>query len=87
MNNDFSDKVFFTISSGSVLASKLYFGDNITTYLLFNCTEKMSDMITEETLNYLEKMNKKFGIKDFIIPKNKQEFIDSLKEQLTGGNN
>lgn len=80
MNNDFSDKVFITISSGSVLASKLYFGDNINTYLLFNCTEKMSDMVTEETIQYLKKMKDKFKIKDFIIPKDKVEFFEILKK-------
>lgn len=79
MNNDFSDKVFLTISSGSVLASKLYYGDNIKTYLLFNCTEKMSDMVTEETFEYLEKMNEKFDMNDFIIPKNKEVFFEMLK--------
>lgn len=83
MNNDFSDKVFLTISSGSVLASKLYFGDNIKTYLLFNCTDKMSDMVTEETFEYLKKMNEKFDMKDFIIPKNKEEFFSILEKDST----
>ena len=85
MNNDFSDKVFLTISSGSVLASKLYFGDNIKTYLLFNCTEKMSDMVTKETFEYLKKINDKFDIKDFIIPKNKKDFFEILTRQVKGG--
>ena len=67
-----------------MLASKLYFGDNIKTYLLFNCTDKMSDMVTEETFEYLKKMNEKFDMKDFIIPKNRKEFIDILEKQVKG---
>ena len=82
MNNNFSDKVFLTIASGSVLASKLYFGDSIKTYLLFNCTNKMSNMVGEEYFAYLKKIQEKFGIDDFYIPNNKEEFIDTLKKEV-----
>ena len=81
MNNDFSDKVFLTISSGSVLASKLYFGDNIKTYLLYNCTKKKPYTMTEQMLEYLKKINKKFDIKDFIVPSNENEFLERLKNE------
>ena len=81
MNNDFSDKVFLTISSGSVLASRLYFNDNIKTYLLFNCTDNMSDMVTEEYHEYLDRVNKKFGLDSFIIPKNVDELEELLREE------
>ena len=81
MNNNFSDKVFLTISSGSILASKLYFNDNIKTYLLFNCTDKMSDMVTDEYFKYLKKVNNKYGLNSFIIPKNKEEFFKMLREE------
>ena len=57
MNNDFSNKVFLTISSGSVLASKLYFNEEIKTYLLFNCTDKMSNAVTKEYHKYLSNKN------------------------------
>ena len=80
MNNDFSDKVFLTISSGSVLASKLYFNENIKTYLLFNCTKEKSDMVTEEYFQYLNRVNEKFGLDGFIIPENTNELINKLKE-------
>ena len=82
MNNNFSDKVFLTIASGSVLASKLYFGDNIKTYLLFNCTNKMSNMVGEEYFAYLKKVQEKFGIDDFYIPNNKIEFLNTLKKEV-----
>lgn len=81
INNDFSDKVFLTISSGSVLASRLYFKDNIKTYLLFNCTEKISDMATEQYFKYLDKVKEKFGMDDFIIPKDRNEFFKGLEEE------
>ncbi len=84
MNNDFSDKVFLTISSGSVLGSRLYFDDNIKTYLLFNCTNKKSDMVTENYLNYLDKVKNEFGMDKFIIPKNKDEFYDILRKERDG---
>lgn len=80
MNNNFSDKVFLTISSGSVLASRLYFNDNIKTYLLFNCTERKSDMATDDFFEYLEKVKEEFGMKDFIIPKDKSEFFKMLRK-------
>ena len=80
MNDDFSDKVLLTISSGSVLASKLYFNDNIKTYLLFNCTDKMSNMVTEKYFEYLKKLENKFGLDNFIIPKNEEEFLKRLEK-------
>ena len=79
MNDDFSDKVLLTISSGSVLASKLYFNDNIKTFLLFNCTDKISDMVTNKYFEYLKKLENKFGLNDFIIPKNEKEFLMRLE--------
>lgn len=82
MNREFSDKIFLTISSGSVLASKLYFGDNIKTYLLFNCTEKMSNMVGQEYFEYLRRIQEKFGINDFCIPNNKTEFLNTLKKEV-----
>lgn len=82
MNNDFSDKVFLTISSGSVLASRLYFNDNIKTYLLFNCTEKMSDMVTDKYFEYLDKVKIKFGLESFCIPNNKNEFFELLRKDV-----
>jgi len=78
MNNNFSDKVFLTISSGSVLASRLYFGDTIKTFLLYNCTNNMSDMVTEKYLKYLKKVEEKFGLDNFVIPHNEEHLIVEL---------
>ena len=81
MNNDFSNKVFITISSGSILASKLYFNDKIKTYLLFNCTDNMSNMVNDDYYKYLEKINNKFGLDNFIIPKDEKEFLERLRNE------
>ena len=80
MNNNFSDKVLMTISSGSVLASRLYFNDNIKTFLLFNCTDTMSDMVNDKYLQYIDNVKKDFGIGCFCIPQNKEEFFEDLRE-------
>ena len=82
MNNNFDGKVLLTISSGSVLASKLYFNDNIKTYVLYNCTKKMSDMVTNEYLEYLNKLKEKSNLNNFIIPKNYEEFLKDLKKEV-----
>lgn len=84
MNNDFSKNVFLTISSGSVLASRLYFNDKIKTYLLFNCTNKMSDMVTNNYFKYLDNVNKKFGLDNFVIPQNMEDFLIKLKGEING---
>ncbi len=80
MNNDFSDKILMTISSGSVLASRLYFNENIKTFLLFNCTDKMSDMVNDKYLEYLEKVKENMGMENFYIPNNEKEFLEELKK-------
>lgn len=55
INNDFSDKTFITITSGSVLASMLYFGENIKTIFLYKLLdEKFS--LKEHYEEYLMKL-------------------------------
>lgn len=53
MNLRCEDFCFFTISSASVLAPFLYFGDKVNSYFLFNCTEKTSPNVTDVFLSYL----------------------------------
>lgn len=86
MNNDFSNKVLMTISSGSVLASRLYFNDNINTYLLYNCTNKMSDMVDENYLKYINKLKEKIGANTFMIPTDKKNLFKILKKDLVNKN-
>ena len=79
LNNDFSDKVFLTISSGSVLSPRILFGENVQTYMLFNCTKNKSDIVKGRFFDYIELFKKKFGKSGFYIPENCDEFLKWLK--------
>ncbi len=81
MNEDYTDKVFVTISSGSILASKLYFNEDIKTFLLYNCTEKKSDVLSPNFYKYLKKIDKTIGLGKIIIPNSKDELLNMLKEE------
>ncbi len=78
MNNDFSDKVFMTIASGSVLSPRILFGENVATYMLFNCTKVKSSIVTDSFYKYLELFKKKYGASGFYIPDNFEELSGSL---------
>lgn len=81
MNEDYSNKIFMTISSGSILASKLYFNENIESYFLFNCTKKMSDMVTCNFYKYLDLMKQNNIFDSIKIPKNDKAFYSILEER------
>lgn len=71
MNNDYRDKVFLTVSSGSVLASTLYFGENIPTiflYRLIGGNYKLREHF-EEYLNQICQTSKN----DIFIPETREE--------------
>lgn len=78
LNNDFSDKVFMTISSGAVLAPRILLGQNIETYMMFHCTEKKSYLVTEDLFKFLTVFEKKFGETGFYIPADYNELADRL---------
>lgn len=78
MNNDFSDKVFLTIASGSVLSPRIIFGDKSPTYMLFNCTRNKPPIITDDFFRYLTKFKDKFGSEGFYIPENCNDFFKML---------
>ena len=82
MNEDYSNKIFLTISSGSILASKLYFNENIKSYFLYNCTEKMSDMVNDNFLKYLEMLKNNFDMNCITIPDSEDEFYKSLSRSI-----
>lgn len=79
MLNDFSDKCLLTITSGSVLASILYFDQSIDTYLLYNCTDKKSDMLTKKYLLYLELLKKNNGTHCLYVPDSLDDFKKNLE--------
>lgn len=83
---DFNDKVLLTVSSGSVLSSKVLFDKNIKTYLLFNCTDKYPKLVTQEYKRYLNDIFNKYGGENFIIPNSISEFITLLKNEMNLAN-
>lgn len=87
MNEDYNNKIFMSISSGSMLASKLYFNENIKTYFLFNCTKKMSDVVTKKFYDYLECIRKNLNFDNIYIPKTKAEFLNKMKEECIDDSN
>lgn len=78
-NEDYSSKVFLTISSGSVLGSKMYFGDNVKTILLYKLVGKK--IISDEYENHLRKITDKYGADGFYIPETFEELKDILERE------
>lgn len=84
LTHDFSDKVFISISSGSLTTHKLLLGNNMKGYLLF----KLFD------LEYIKQFNPKYykfwdkiaskntEKRGIFIPKTEDEFYNKLKEDL-----
>ena len=79
LNNDFSNTVLLTITSGSVLSSRIFFDDNTKIYMLFNCTTPKSFLATAEYFKYLEKLRKKCGTNSINIPENLENFLNEIK--------
>ncbi len=77
-NNDYSDKVFVTISSGSVLGSKMYFADNIKTLFLYKLTDK--DVVGKEYETHLEHITEKYGKTQYFIPETWEELEEILRK-------
>lgn len=81
LNENYQDKIFLSISSGAILMSKLFFKEQVKSYYLFNCTDHMSYLVTDNFHNYLNKIDKTIGLNNIIIPKNKEDFIKELKKE------
>lgn len=82
MNEDYEDKVFLTISSNCILASKLFFNENIKSYLLYNCTNKMSDAVTSNYCEYINLIKNNLNFENMVIPNNKEEFLNNLRSDI-----
>lgn len=82
MNHDFSNNVFLTIASGSVLSPRIIFDDNIPTFMLYNCTKVLSPMLQKENFQkFIEKFRSQYGKSGFYIPKNFDDFQDILRKR------
>ena len=77
MNNDFSQKVFVTVSSGSVLASLLYFDEKIPTVFLYKVIEGKFP-IKPHYEEYLYSILKNTPGNKVYIPKNLDELNNVL---------
>lgn len=82
LNKNFESKIFIAISCGSVLASKILYGEHIKTYLLYKCVNKQPPLVNDKYEEYLEKMQEKYG-KDIIVPNNLEDAIILLKQEST----
>lgn len=80
LDNDFSDCVFLTITSGSVLSPRILFNQQIPTYMLFNCTKVKAPIVDKNFAAYLERFEKKYGQTGFYIPSSADELICSLRQ-------
>lgn len=67
LNGDFEKKIFLTISSGSVLQSKILFEENIKTILLFNCISHKPKLVNKKYYKHIENITNKYS-GEFIIP-------------------
>lgn len=81
MNNTYTDKVFLTVASGSVLASMLYFNESIPTIFLYKVVGG-SFKTKRNYTRYLENICKNSGNEKVYVPETKEELfqlIESLK--------
>lgn len=80
MNEDMGEKVLISIASGSILASKLYFDEDVHSILMYKCLKSKPDKVSKEFEMYLERFGSLFD-QNLFIPENKEK----LKSYLTAG--
>ena len=78
MNYDFTGKIFITVSSASILASNLYFSEQIKSIFLFECIENLPKDVDYIFKNYIKDINEKFNASDIIIPKSTTQLLDEF---------
>lgn len=82
MNHNFSDNVFLTIASGSVLSPRIIFDDNIPTFMLYNCTNISSPILKQGNFPvFMSKFKDKYGENGFYIPDNFEDFQNILRKR------
>lgn len=79
MNKDFTGYRFYTVASGSVLASKLYLKDDVKIYFLYKCINKRSKLITKDFEQYLQRMKGKLGGENIFVPENLEIFLKLIQ--------
>lgn len=81
MNNDFSDNVFITISSGSVISPKLIFDKDVKTFFLGGFMEERLD---EKFKDFMHRFSQKYDTSSIRMPSDMNTFISELKEYHEG---
>lgn len=79
LNNDFTNTVFLTISSSSVINSQLFFRDDVKTILLYNLLHQRPNLVNDEYLRYIDKIV--MSGCDFHIPKSFDELKMVLEDE------
>lgn len=77
--NEYSKKIFITVSSGSVLSYKLLFGKSYKTIMLYKCLEKEESNINEGYIKYFEKFKEKYS-DNLYIPKSLTDLDELIKK-------
>jgi len=78
LNHDFSNHVFLTISSGSVVSPHLLMNVNVPTFFLFHCLNENNFLITTEMEDFLQQLKNNSSI-NWVIPENIEEMEEKLK--------
>ena len=82
MNHDFSNNIFITIASGSILSPRIVFGDNIPTFMLYNCINTLPPILKQKNFqSFIEKFRDKYGKSDFYIPDNFDDFKNIIRKR------
>ena len=79
MNNNYLDKVFLTVASGSVLASMLYFNEAIPTIFLYKVVGGKFKTKKNYT-DYLEKICNNSNKTNVYIPETKEELFELIEK-------
>lgn len=80
LNGDFNNNIFITISSGSVLASKIWLCDDVKTFFLYKCTNVIPNIVDRNYLSYFDIVNKRINNESWIVPDN---IDDALKKMIS----
>ncbi len=79
LNNDFSDKVFITVSSNGTIMPKILFNEDTKTILLINLFKGGIPLFKEDFYkNYLENVYNQYADKNLHIPQNRNELMSLL---------
>lgn len=81
---DFSDYVFITVHSGSVISPKLMFSQNVKTYFLMECFPTSLNKNQKKLIHYFRKFgeyfDQQYDTSNFSFPKTTKLFLEELED-------